>query len=221
MYKLLPLALLAYGAAAAPESPTIIETTVADNFPTDSAISPTIIADPSSAFLPEPSTESTIIADPSSAFDPETPTGSDTWGDPTLTPCPSDPSTNIQHCSPSFPPWHTPRPIQTGGWTTSTIIADPTPGSSGAPSAPEFNGPRTTSTTIADPGFTGAPSALNAPLYAVAGVLAAKMFKLLALSIVVLSDRDTHYDVVVVGFNGPSYGELYESSYVDREYDYS
>jgi hypothetical protein len=47
------------------------------------------------------------------------------------------------------------------------------------------------------------------------------MFKLLALSIVVLYDRDTHYDVVVVGFKAPSYGELYESYYVDREYDYS
>ncbi|CEL07439.1 hypothetical protein ASPCAL10596 [Aspergillus calidoustus] len=110
MYKFLPFTLLAYGAAAAQESPTIIETTIADNFPTDSAISSTIIADPSSAFLPEPSTESTIIADPSSAFDPETPTGSDTWGDPTLTPCPSDPSTNIQHCSPQFPALAHPSP---------------------------------------------------------------------------------------------------------------
>ncbi|KAL2800764.1 hypothetical protein BJX66DRAFT_99298 [Aspergillus keveii] len=188
MHKLLPLALLVYSAAAAQEGPTTIETTIVDTFPTDPAVSSTIITEPSSAFDPEPSTESTIIADPtpadptisstiiadpSSAFDPENPTGSVTLGDPTFTPSPSAPSTTtsiIVH--PSFPPWHAPQPTPTGGWTTSTIIADPTPGAPGAPEAPGSGGPSTTSTTIADPGFTGAAFALNAPLYAVAGVLA-------------------------------------------------
>jgi hypothetical protein len=93
--------------------------------------------------------------------------------DPNFTPSPSDPSTTtsiIVH--PSFPPWHAPQPTPTGGWTTSTIIADPTPGGPGAPEAPGSDGPSTTSTTIDDPGFTGAASALNAPLYAIAGVFA-------------------------------------------------
>ncbi|KAL2815515.1 hypothetical protein BJX63DRAFT_430750 [Aspergillus granulosus] len=154
MYKLLPLALLAYGASAAVGGPNTIGTTIVGTLPGD--ISTTIIADPSSAFDPEPSTETIIIVEPSIPAEPSV--SSTIIVDPTFTPPPSDPATStsiIIH--PSFP-----LPTPTSQWTTTTIITDPTPGTPGAPGS---EGPSATSTTIPDPGFTGAASALNAPFY--------------------------------------------------------
>ncbi|KAL4870744.1 hypothetical protein BDV12DRAFT_194948 [Aspergillus spectabilis] len=148
MYKLLPFALAAYAAVAAPQDevtttsavigdtfpaePTVISTTIADSFPKGPSTT-SVIADPSTTFG-DPSILSTIIADP-------------TWG-----PGPSSTSS------------HTPG----GSWTTSIIIADPTP----APGAPGSGDEPDSPTNPVDPQFTGAASSLDIPLYAIAGILA-------------------------------------------------
>ncbi|KAL4879643.1 hypothetical protein BJY04DRAFT_219982 [Aspergillus karnatakaensis] len=180
MYKLLPFALAAYAAVATPQDeatttstqigdtfpaePSVIFTTIADSFPEAPEVTSIIIADPSSAFG-DPSVSSSVIADPSTAF-----------GDPSVTSSIiADPSTAfddpvITPSSIPYPPpphgWPINTPGRPGGWTTSTVTADPTPvpegpgGEEGSPTNPE------------DPQFTGGAATLDVPVYVVAGILA-------------------------------------------------
>ncbi|KAL3482421.1 hypothetical protein BJX99DRAFT_252674 [Aspergillus californicus] len=142
-----------------PSGPSVTSTIIGDTFPEETSIASTTIGD---TFPDGPFTTMSIIADPT------LPAGV-TFGDPhslpTSHPSPDSPRTmSTIIADPPFGPSSTPL-IGGGSFTTSTIIADPS-------FPPSSSGPSTTSTSIDDPGFTDAASSLNAPIYAVAGILA-------------------------------------------------